>query len=551
MKSASNGSDLTPQEFDALSRPVQLDLLRRMDPHQKMTLLLDAEQREELMAALPAQEVYQMVKAIGPEQCPDLLDIASPAQWTAFFDFECWTGDRIDPNLARFWVTLLLKGDGYKVMERLQQINFELLVLILKKELLVLAGPDAIEDDDARAEAQQRDGGYQIEYRDEKASRLYGPLFSQLFTVVPAFYRYLLDTVCSESESLIEESVYQQRTGRLLDFGFPDPLEARLVYAWLDPEGFRADDEQKLAMGLADGSQAPGFALNLFRPEGVLGEILDAGVDEATAWELTCLINKVTLADGIDVGDLKQIRGGIQKVYGLLEVGLQFLVGTDMSRASELFRSVYCEHLFRLGFSLTLRLQRRAGHLVESTVGPYLDRPFRAILDPLLETCPRFYRGLEEEGLETAGLFSALHQVRLCEEWLDLLEVQQRLFEQHFDFALLPPEEFDLEAVMLETVDDLSLSELFLTALANRLLGRSFQPEPVAVADLEGLHQQVCHAGQLAPVLIEETVAWLDSLEPGGGSFAEYCLEFWKEAFCNISPDDLDPRFIGGILVRK
>lgn len=551
MKSASNGSDLTPQEFDALSRPVQLDLLRRVDPHQKMTLLLDAEQREELMAALPAQEVYQMVKAIGPEQCPDLLDIASPAQWTAFFDFECWAGDRIDPNLARFWVTLLLKGDGYKVMERLQQVNFELLVLILKKELMVLAGPDAIEDDDARAEAQQRDGGYQIEYRDEKASRLYGPLFSQLFTVTPSFYRYLLDTVCSESESLIEESVYQQRTGRLLDFGFPDPLEARLVYAWLDPEGFRADDEQKLAMGLADESQAPGFALNLFRPGGLLGEILDAGVDEATAWELTCLINKVTLADGIDVGDLKQIRGCIQKVYGLLEVALQSLAGTDMTRASELFRSVYCEHLFRLGFSLTLRLQRRASHLVESTVGPYLDRPFRAFLDPLLETCPRFYRGLEEEGLETAGLFSALHQVRLCEEWLDLLEVQQRLFEQHFDFALLPPEEFDLEAVMLETVDDLSLSELFLTALANRLLGRSFQPEPVAVADLEGLHRQVCHAGQLAPVLIEETVAWLDSLEPGGGSFAEYCLEFWQEAFCNISLEDLDPRFIGGILVRK
>lgn len=551
MKSASNGPDLTLQEFDDLSRPAQLDQLRRMGPQQKMTLLLDAEQGDQLMAALPAQEAYQMVKAVGPEQCPALLDIASPVQWTAFFDFECWTGDRIDPDLARSWMTLLLKGDDQKLVERLQQVNFEMLVLILKKEILILVGPEAIEDDDARAEAQQRDGGYQFEYRDEKAARLYGALFKRLFTVVPDFYRYLLDNVRSEAESLIEESVYQQRTGRLQDLGFPDPFEARLVYAWLDPDSFRVEGEQKLAVGLADDNLAPGFALNLFRPAGLLGEILDAGVDEATAWELTCLINKVTLADGVDVGDLAQVQGCIRKIYGLLEVALEALAGADLGRASELFRSVYCEHLFRLGFSLTLRLQRRARCLVESTVGPYLDRPFRAILDPLLETCPRFYQGLEEEGQESASVFRALQQVQLCEEWLDLLEVQQRLFEQHFDFALLPPDEFDLEAVMLETVDDLSLSELFLTALANRVLGRSFQPEPIIVADLEGLHQQVCHEGQLAPMLIEETVAWLDSLEPGGGSFAEYCLEFWQEAFCNISLEDLDPRFVGGILVRK
>ncbi len=551
MKSASNGSDLTPQEFQSLSRPVQLERLRRMDPQQKMELLLDSDQGADLMTALPAQEVYQMVKALDPEQCSDLLGLVSPAQWTAFFDFECWSGDQIDPVRARTWITLLLKGEDLQVVEKLQQVNFELLVLILKKETAVLVGPEMIDDEEVRAEAQQRDGGYHIEYHDDAGAQLYGALFKRLFEVVPEFFRYLLDAVCAEGESLIEESVYQQRTGRLQDLGFPDPFEARLVYAWLDPDSFRADDEQKLAMGLADGSLAPGFALALFQPEGLLGEILAAGVDETTAWELTCLINKVTMADGVDVGDLDQVQACIRKIYGLLEIGLESLAGTDVSKASGLFKTVYCEHLFRLGFSLTLRLQRRAKALVESTVGAYLDRPFRAMLDPLLESCPQFYQGLAEDGVEEADLFARLHQVQLCEEWLGLLEIQRRLFEEHFDFALLPPEEFDLESVLLETVDDLSLSEIFLTALANRLLDRSFQPEPVAVDDLVVLHQRVCRSGQVAPELVEETAAWLETLEEGGGTFAEYCLEFWQEAFCNITPEDLDPRFVGGILIQR
>jgi hypothetical protein len=552
MKPASTGSTITPQEFRSLSRTSQLERLRVADADQKALLLTEADHGVELMASMPTQEVFLMIKELGPDQVPEILAMASPEQWMGFFDFECWTGDQIDPARVRFWLALLLEGEDCRVVDALQQISFELLILMVKKEVVVLAGPETVEDEDASAEAERREGGgYQLGYRDEEGARLYGALFNRLFNEVPDFCRYLLEAVRAETESLIEESVYQQRVGRLLDLGFPDVFEARRVYAWLEPETFQVDEKGKFALGLAGMEPAPGFVLTLARPNGLLGEILESGLDDETGWELACLINKVAMADRIDIGNVNQVQRVIRKTYGLLNLALEFLAGAEIDVARHLLEEVYGERLFRLGFSLTLRLQRRARALAEATVGPYLDGPFRALLDPLLETCPRFYEGLEQEDQEGSRWFVNLREVRLCEEWLDLLEIQRRLFEDHFDFVLLPPAEFDLDECFLDTAEDLTLSEIFLTALANRLLGRPFRPDPVAAGELAELHRQVCRDGELNPELVEETADWLESLEEGAAGFAKYCLEIWQEEFCQIPPGLVDPRYIAGLLVRK
>ena len=55
--------------------------------------------------------------------------------------------------------------------------------------------------------------------------------------------------------------------------------------------------------------------------------------------------------------------------------------------------------------------------------------------------------------------------------------------------------------------------------------------------------------GHLHPRLREETVNWLESLVPGGGRFAQFCLQQWDESFCPVTPDKMDPRFVGGLLI--
>ena len=70
------------------------------------------------------------------------------------------------------------------------------------------------------------------------------------------------NSVRAETKIMIEESVYQQRTGRLLDMGIPEPFAAQKVYSWLDPELYKAKRPFKLAPG-SFAASAPGFTLTL------------------------------------------------------------------------------------------------------------------------------------------------------------------------------------------------------------------------------------------------------------------------------------------------
>lgn len=540
---------INPADFAQLPTTAQLDILRSLDARQKTALLLDAENGAELMAALSPQEVYLLAVERGPEHLPELLSLATPEQWSGFIDLDCWTGDRFEADKTHRWLVTLLQAEEETVFTTLKEMNYEQLILIFRAELEILSGPEADENSDARIDAVKRDGGYEIVYRNDNSARLFGKLLDVLQSYEPEFFVYLLESVRAETFGLIEESVYQQRTGRLQDMGIPEPFEARRVYAWLDPEGFLKERPGKLAPGSC-GTCAPGFTLTLVRPKGLLAEVLAEGLDEALAWELAHLVNKVIMADRVELGNLEEVARVIAKVDACLNLALQWLAGEEVAAARRYLAECYSEELFRLGYSLTLRLQRRSALLGRTTVAPYLDQNARACLSALNRQPPHFFAGVTEPSRGDERLFASLAEVRAVEHWLGRMELQQRLFEGALHFVLPAPAELDLSGCQPERADDLTLVEFFLTALANRLLGRDFLPLPIAEEELAGLHGMVSQAGQLHPRLREETVGWLEGLLPGGGQFAAYCLDIWEEEFCSVGFEEIDVRFVGGLIVR-
>jgi hypothetical protein len=540
----------TPQEFATLSRTRQLDLLRRASSRQKLLLLVDAGDGEELLALLPPQDVYLLARELGPDQIPELLTMASPEQWTAFFDFDCWHGDTFNAAAARRWLAILLEGEAPRVAATLQQVDFELLVLMLHREVKVPSGPEELDDEDVMAEGRRRECGYLLDYLDEDGAKLYGTLIDILFREAPGFCRYLLEAVRSEGESLLQESVYRQRADRLLDQGLPDSYSAQAVFAWLDPATFTVAAQGKLPLGGSATGAAPGAALQLARPGGVLAEVLAEGIDAELTWELACLVNKVLMAERVDLGALDQVRAAVERTFAILNLGLEQLGGDDVEAARRHLHDAYAEQLFRLGFSLTLRLQRQARALQEASIGPYLDRPFRVVIDALLQRRPHFPVTLAEPGRSGLRPFGSRRDLRLVEAALDRLEQQRQLFETALHFELPLPEAWQLEGCYPRHGSELTLAAIFLTALANRLLGRAFAPQPLAAAELPALQALISRDGQLDPQLRLQTVAWLDELVPGAGAFGTFCLDLWNEEFCAVQGGELDPRYLGGLIVR-
>jgi hypothetical protein len=437
-----------------------------------------------------------------------------------------------------------------KVVQVFRQLDFELLVLMIKKQIVVLAGPEDIEDDDVRIEAMHRDCGFEIEYRDGENAKLVGAVLNILLRADAEFYQHLLESVRWEQESLLEEEVYQARRGRLLDRGFPDPFEALAVYSWLDPADFVPERYRKTGLAPGESVEPPGFYLTAARPRDLLAEVLAGGIREEVAWELTYLVNKVVTADRVDVGDMLQMQGATEDVYRYLNLALEHLSGGDLLKASGLFDGVYLERLFQLGFSLTLGLRQRAEKVRLSPIGPYLDGPFRAMVDALVGRKPRFFEGIAEENRGGQRPFANLRDLRLADEWLERLNVQVTLFDGRLGFDLPEPSTLDLADCFPDNASDLALSDFFLTALGNRILGREFLPAPIAHAELVDLHGRICRDGKLAAELRWETVQWLETVAPKAGGFGSYCLDIWDQEFCRLKVGDVDPRYGCGLIVR-
>lgn len=542
---------LSPREFNALSFDERLAMVRGAQGRQKYNLLIEAADAERLIRRLPAQEVYLLLKELGTEEVPDILALVTPEQFTTFLDLDCWQRDLLEGKSALRWLALLLEGgDEEKILRTAQETDFSLLALLLKKFVTVTRGPEDFLDEDASS-ARGLEGVYDVEFRDPESAKLVGACLDILFRRERDFYIRVMEAIRWEQEAILEEEAYQGRVGRLLDHGFPDPAEARLVYAYLAPDSFDPGQFSKLPMAPAEeGVEAPAFVLSVPAGGNLLAEVLAGGIDLNSAWELTFLLNKVVSANRVDPGESEQVREAVGEVHRYLNLALEHLAGGDAARAASLFEGVYLETLFRLGFSLTQRLRHRAKKLRQSKIGPYLEGAFRALVEALDNKKPLFYEGMEEPNRAGTRPFSSLRDLRLAGEWLDRLELQRRLFEERLPFELPAPAELDLTGCFPESPEDLGLSDIFLTALANRVLGRGFLPQPLPRTGLALLHRELCTEGRAPESFREETFKWLETLEAGAGAFGNDCLDLWLEEFCRLKAEEFDTRFVRGLIVR-
>ena len=60
----------------------------------------------------------------------------------------------------------------------------------------------------------------------------------------------------------------------------------------------------------------------------------------------------------------------------------------------------------------------------------------------------------------------------------------------------------------------------------------------------------VSRSGRLDPELYRQTTAWLQALTEQGGGFSAFALTRWEEEFCAVPDGELDPRYLGGLIVR-
>lgn len=416
-----SGSDVV-----ALSRWRAL-VARSRQPRKRLEALLGDPAAAAIVPRLGVEELYYLVRSVGPEDALDLLRLASPEQIRGCLDFDVWDRDRLRPARALAWLHVLDELDPRRLAAAVRGLDDELVAMTIARHAVVHDRTlDEAPDPQLRhAVWPSPDGTFLVELvtSHPEAARTLERVLDRLYRGDPDLARRVLQDAKWGVEAEMEEDAYRWRSGRMADLGFVDYHEALEVYRWVDPAKVKIDAAPPSPDAM-DAGEPEALPLPLGDPmseDSFLGRVL-AGIDDprllgTLAPALVALVNRVLAADRIDPADVDTVRTVAARARDTLSLGLQYLAGDEIGRARGVLSTAPLILIFRVGYALTAALQRRAQPLHREGMG--FDEPD---LDALVETRPLFPGGLDEPPVAGARPFRSLADVRRVEAWLGELE---------------------------------------------------------------------------------------------------------------------------------
>lgn len=468
------------QEKRQLRRAELVRRLTDLAPRHRLDAMLEEVDGRALVRSLPAEDVYSTIIDVGLADSTEIVQLATPEQFSTFVDLAAWQKDRIDPLEVLHWLRAARGDDDEEYVAKLQALDVEVLELMFKKLALI---HDLEENPDVDTEGvtmETPDGRYLVEFRvdgvDEAAMRR---LTFDLMAHNPFELSRFLEAVRWEAVTELEETAYQFRRARLEDLGFPPLEEAQKVFAWVDPD--KVGPKGGAGAALAAPGQRVDYVATAFHG-------LDPVERQNLEGEVRYLVNCVLVAEGAEPGDPEAVKRLSEQARDYLDLGLEHYTGGDASRATDVVRETTLRALFQCGFSLTLRLKRQVEKLLQEEGSRFgetwlaLDeetavlqallrrRPLKALKVPGAEPVPFRSR---RELLEVEGLLGRVRQQRAVFQALLGASPAEGISRFGSKLSELTPQRLFAAVVanaeVSGRVDVAPLPELALTELCGRL----------------------------------------------------------------------------------
>jgi hypothetical protein len=490
-----------------------------------------------LVATLPLQELYYAIQEVGLDDAEELLQLATSEQLQGCFDLDLWDRDHFDEQAMGHWLAVISEGGLEAIARAVKAIDPEEMALYLKRQLTVYDLELDVPPDEAEGfYFPTPDRFFMLDIFDTgEAGKALARLLENLYRIDIELGRRVVMSAKWELESELEETAYRFRTGRMADLGYADFYEALSIYRPLDPASVHIGEETRSDRQLLERA-LPALFARAFDELGLFGRALGA-ISEENELErlqggLVTLVNKAMAAQQVPPSDQASARATLSDVVALLSLGLEFLAQKDVERAAAALRTVALERLFRLGFSLTLKLRPLAQTLMKEgrvQIGSHLllDPPLSDALAALLKPHPRFPLVLDEPKAVATRAFSSLAEIAQAAATLqEAAEVAALVF----DGLGVSMEEI---SALLESRGAFRFGTIIRTMAARRLLSGTLRLAPLSLDEVqlfearlrdgalsaedrrtvkEALEETIAHAGHPTPLLERWLPRWIDQM---------------------------------------
>jgi len=413
-RSVAASVQVSEDEFRTLPFADKRNDLDGMLPGEKMALILEDPDGKKLARAMQPHELYWLFKENGGPEAMELLGLASPEQCVFILDMELWSRWSFSEDKAVEYLGYIMLGSEDHFLEVLPHLDFNLLSLFLGRELIVAGGIGDINTDEERQTDWDHtfDDVFLIKFRNPKHATIIGTFLELVCRLDNPLYAALMESVSGEIDIESEEECYHIKSGRLADLGFPPHDEALEIYSRINPATF-TPGHNKMLLQSVEATTLPGILLT---GKTFLERVILRADSELFRMELNYLINTALVADEAHLADMEQMRSVVERVYGYLNIALEYLSQGDESKGAEIIAGEYLKRLFQLGFSLILDLKYSADKLSSA------DYATGKVLSGLKTARPRFYRGLDPDGIDGYREFLELQDVAMVSAFLKRLE---------------------------------------------------------------------------------------------------------------------------------
>ncbi len=408
--SAINSVRIDENEFHSLPYDTKRIYLDGLLPTERVALILGDPDDKKLTRALHPQELYWLFKEIDAADAMELLALANPQQCLFILDMELWKGWTFQADKAVEYLGYILKGSEEHFLELLPHLDFNLLSLLLGRELIVAGGIGDLNTDEERQTDWDHtfDDVFLIKFKNPKHAQIIGSFLELVCRFDNPLYTALMESVSGEVDIESEEECYHIKSGRLADLGFPPLDEAREIYSRINPATF-SPGRGKVLVQTGEATTLPATFLT---GTTFLERVILRMDSELFRMELNYLVNTALVADQAHLVDTEYMKSVVERVHGYLNIALEYLCRGDEAKGAEILSGEYLKNLFRLGFSIVLDLKFKAEKRTDS------DYATGKALSGLRSARPLYYRGLDADGLDAYREFRELQDVKVMSDLL-------------------------------------------------------------------------------------------------------------------------------------
>jgi hypothetical protein len=419
-----NASDktLAVSARKAAAAAAELAVFRRELAHlpaqERVKRMMERKDTMRVVRSTPTVDLYATLREVGVEDTLELLELCSPAQIQGFLDLDGWRRDRVDARSISLWLRALFAANPDRAVGQLRGLDLELLTLLFKIHTRVY---DLAEEEEPEGEVGRHtitpDNRYLIVFGGVGADDAMNATLQEAIERLQARDIFFVMRLCTavrwELASQLEEDAYRWRNARLADLGFLPAAEAAEIVAWQDPDAPLPKVQAPAVPPPPDSDEALNTDLTtsvllpweLLQDGGtVLGRVLGQLHDDArgrVAHELMLVANRVHCALAGDLGDSAALKDTARLVADTTGVALSYLSRGDPSALAAPLSETSVSALFRVGYSLSLKLQRDLRVRIQREDSGMagqgllrLDAPLREVVAGLLRPQPVLYAGL-------------------------------------------------------------------------------------------------------------------------------------------------------------